>query len=280
MIGRFLVCEAKAMSQEQVPPQGVPPPAPGWRSGVGTEGADFGIGAVGPRKKMVGMLALVLAMVGALIALVFFLGDVKPADVLILAIREYKSPLLPANALAYQDGFLLEKSFGDGNVRWLYNVQDGEGIVREFKKLRDNSSRPQIVYLSALARVHQDRVYLLGGYANLDQIDSSWVPLTDLLQWLGECPAPHKLLLLDLTRSASDSRFGLGADDLAARVAHAVDAVAPEKKILVLSACSPNQASQISEELGHSLFAYYLGSRLARSCRWQSGPTDHCFRTG
>jgi hypothetical protein len=250
------------MSQEQVPPQGAPPPPPGWRSRTDAEGAGFVVGTVGPKKKMVGMLALLLALVGALVALVFFLGDVKPADVLILAIREYKSSLLPPNALAYQDGYLLEKSFGDGNVKWLYNVQDGEGIAREFKKLRDNSSRPQIVYLSALARVHQDRVYVLGGYANLDQIDSSWVPLADILQWLGDCPAPHKLLLLDLTRTESDARFGLGAEDIAARVSREIDALAPEKKILVLSACSPNQTSQISEELGHSLFAYYLDQGL------------------
>src|SRR5262245_17314800 len=113
------------MSHGQVPPYGSSKPS--WRTSApaGAEGAPATAASRG--KKLVGLLVLLLALAGAVAAMFLYLRGVSPPDFVSLAIREYKSPILPSNSFALQDSVLLEKRFAAGTVERPYNVQDGEG---------------------------------------------------------------------------------------------------------------------------------------------------------
>src|SRR5262249_47548072 len=158
-----------------------------------------------------------------------------------------KSPLLAPNALALQDSLVLEKRFAAGTVERPYNVQDSEGILRVLRDFRKKSSRPVVVHICSHARHHDGKVYLLGDDADLDRPETS-VPLAEVLQKLRECPAPGKLLILDIMRQESDERFGLFADDIAGKVQAAL-AAEKDLPLLVLLPCSAHQLSLVSEEL-------------------------------
>ena len=76
------------------------------------------------------------------------------------------------------------------------------------------------------------------------------------------CPSRKKLLILDIMRPSADARLGVLTNDVANSV-HAI--LRDEEKdlpFLVLSPCSAGQVAQVSEELGLSVFAYYLDQGL------------------
>lgn len=248
------------MSQGQVPPRGVV--GRGWRESA-APAAGGAAPASGRGKKLVGLLAVLLALAGAVAALLFYVRNLAAPDVLSLAIREYQSPLLPPNALALQDSLVLEKRFAAGKVDRPYNVQRGDDILLALKELRKKTSAPVVVHISALARWSDGKVFLLGGDADPDRA-ASWVPLEDILQRIRDCPAPGKLLILDVMRPIADARFGILADDIAEKTQ---EALAAEKDLpfFVLCACSKGQLSLVSEELGQSVFAYYLDQGLRGS---------------
>src|SRR5262249_3059299 len=81
--------------------------------------------------------------------------------------------------------------------------------------------------------------------------------LAEIIQKVRECPAPGKLLVLDVMRAGPDERFGFFTTGLAEKVHEALQRE-KELPVSVLLACSPGQSTQVSEELGQSLLAYYL----------------------
>jgi hypothetical protein len=92
-----------------------------------------------------------------------------------------------------------------------------------------------------------------------------------------ECLAPSKLLILDLARTGADERFDVFADDIAANVQAAL-AGDKNPRFSVLCACSPGQRAQVSEELGQSLFAYYLDQGLRGHAEgYAKGNRDLCI---
>src|SRR5207237_5992080 len=108
-----------------------------------------------------------------------------------------------------------------------------------------------------------DGVALLPADARADD-PSGWLPLTELLTALKNCPAKRKLLLLDLGQAAPMPQAGVllhnapeRAHDLLTRW-HGED-----PNLQVLCACSPGQTSLASDELGHTVFAHFLLQALS-----------------
>lgn len=207
-------------------------------------------------QKLVGLLALLLALLGAVAGLLFYLRGMTPPDLVTLPIREYQSPNWPVNPWVYQDSLVLETCLAAGNVDPGYKYQGHDLLLTKLRDLKKKTAGPVVVYLCALARWREGKVYVLAADAEPERL-ANWVALDDVMQKLRECPAPGKLLILDLRGAGSVGPFGLLADEVAGKVQATL---AREKNLpfFVLCASSAGQSAQVSEELGQSLFAYYL----------------------
>jgi hypothetical protein len=92
---------------------------------------------------------------------------------------------------------------------------------------------------------------------------ANWLPLTNVLDRLRQCPSPRKLLILDVMRPLADARLGILADDMASRV---LEVLRQQKldggDLFVFCACSPGQVSLVADDMGQSVFAHYLREGL------------------
>jgi hypothetical protein len=129
--------------------------------------------------------------------------------------------------------------------------------------LADLGPRPEkalVVHLCAHARTREGKVFLLPANADPDE-PGTWLPLAEVVRLLGQCPAAHKLLILDVMRPAADARLGVLVDEVAERVQASLEP--PDAPgLLILCACSAGQTSLVSEELRQSVFGYYLAQGL------------------
>src|SRR5262249_34826942 len=144
-----------------------------------------------------------------------------------------------------------------------FGRQELHSVRAELENLRGINDSSVVLFVSALA-VGGDNgaVYLLPTNADLDR-PQSWLSLGEVLQSVQACKAKHKLLVLDIMRPFVAPRSGLFAADVPARTqALITKATDDDDKLLVLSACAPGQAALQSEELGRSVFGYYLEQGL------------------
>src|SRR5262249_42172868 len=86
-----------------------------------------------------------------------------------------------------------------------------------------------------------------------------WLPLPQILQDVARCPSRRKLLLVDVMQPLVLPTRGLLRSDVADRVWPVLEAAVEEDSHLaILCACSRGQVSWTSEELGHSVFPFFL----------------------
>src|SRR5271165_6439756 len=150
-------------------------PAPDWRHHQSKPEAAGPSRSSGRGKHLVFLFALVLALISAVAAFFFYLRAWKAPEFQSFAIREYKSPLFPVNGFAYQDSQLLAKRFAQGDVDSFHNVQESTSVRRELDGLRKKTEGRVVVYLNALARRRDGKVFVLGADASPDRTDA-WVP--------------------------------------------------------------------------------------------------------
>jgi hypothetical protein len=203
------------------------------------------------------LAAGVLALTGALLAWLCYPEPYHPPHFLPLCLGEYGEEW-PVRGWVRQDGELLR---GLGwQEKSAFTSQKRDLLLAELRTFTGRkSSGPVVVYLSAyvLPDPHGE-LCLLPVDARLDRPDT-WLPLRDVFGLLRSCPAPHKLLLLDVMQPLLDARHGLLVNDAADRLQPLLDAVLPQDpRLSVLCACGPGQVSVVLEELGHSLFAHSL----------------------
>ena len=122
-------------------------------------------------------------------------------------------------------------------------------------------SQPVVIHLAAPAAVDAaGGVFLLPADAIGDS-PRNRLTLVELLAAVRDCPARHKLLILNLTPLGVDPLLAAPAGDLSVGVFAALDAV-PDDNRLSLVACGPGQTPLVSPELGRSVFSYYLEAGL------------------
>src|SRR5262249_22728027 len=86
-----------------------------------------------------------------------------------------------------------------------------------------------------------------------------WLYLREVLGQVRGCKAKHKLLVVEIMQSYVAPRFGVLADDVAARTEALVKkATDDDPTLLVLLPCAPGQTALCSEDLRHTVFAYYV----------------------
>jgi hypothetical protein len=125
-----------------------------------------------------------------------------------------------------------------------------------------------VLYLSTYAAGGPGDVYVYPADASPDAPETL-LPLRDLLEALRDCPARHKLLILNTFRPLASrggpgtppGRLGVLNDDVASRIPPALAAVEDPAR-LVLCACSPGQVTLTSEDMERTVFGYYLDMAL------------------
>jgi hypothetical protein len=219
-------------------------------------------------------LALLLALLGVTAAWLLFPSRLVEPSFVDAWIDQYDDPRIPPTAWSTQDRKALNE------FPWeainAFNSQEGRHLRQLLSGLRKHpTDRPLVVFLGAVAATKADgTVCMLPSEAAIEE-PNSWIPLTEILGYLRACPAPHKLLLLDLMRPVIAPRLGILADDVSVRVqATLEEAIKQDPHLLVLCACAPGQHSLVSEALGHSVFAHYLVEGLKGRADGYGGTRD------
>jgi hypothetical protein len=213
------------------------------------------------RLRIVLAAAALLAVSGALIAWLLILRPFHPAYFLPLCIGEYGEEL-PVRGWVRQDSDAL-RSLGwkESNA---FTSQERELLLGELRKSAGRTfDGPLVMYLSAYALADaKGELCILPVDARL-HARSTWLPLRDVFHLLRDCKARHKLVLLDIMQPLTDARRGLLVNDAATCLQPLLkEVVENDPSLSVLCACAPGQESMVAEELGHSVFAYFLWEGL------------------
>jgi hypothetical protein len=209
------------------------------------------------RLRVAVVAAALLVVSGALLAWLLFVRPFHQAHFLPLCIGEYGEEF-PIRGWVRQDGETL-RSLGWEETN-TFTSQQRELLQSELRKLAGcKFEGPLVVYLSAYARATAEgELCLLPVDARLDRPDT-WLPLREVFKSLHDVKSQHKLLLLDIMQPFIDARRGLLVNDSTEYLQPLLDeAVANDRRLSVLCACSQGQVSLVAEELGHSVFAYFL----------------------
>jgi hypothetical protein len=211
------------------------------------------------------LTALFLTLVSAAIVWVLFIRF-QSTEVFFLAvgIGEYNARSLPVNPFAEDDIKRLVQRFPKDMHK--LSVTNSETLLRDkLKELKEGlplKDRPEthlILYVSALAVVRADKVYVLPADADPDK-QSQWIDVREILEAFQACPAKKKLLILDLAHALVNPRWGVLSD----RVAETLEDYFGKNQppFPVLCSCSAGQSSLTSEVLQGSVFAYWLDQGL------------------
>lgn len=213
------------------------------------------------RRKILVVVIAMLALAGTAIGLVILFHTYHGPDLRAVPITQYENAHLPANPLAVEDGKALGKYFHDPDLALAH--QGGDLLIRKFRDFTDlPSKRPLVFHLSAYAIALPRGVYVLPADASPDD-PRNWCAVADLLGGLKASSAAHKLVLLDLMKPMADPRLGRLNDDIAGRLLPALlEAVKKDSTLWILCSCSEGQVAHVSEEMGQSVFAFYVGEGL------------------
>jgi hypothetical protein len=264
------------------PPSPTPPPSPKRPTGPTTwrDAQRRRAGApstVQPRQRTaLYLVGIILALTGGVVALFWFLQPPPRPHFIALVIDEYSDERIPPAPWAVQDREALSKlGWQSVNTR---TSQEGNLLRTRLRDLgKDDQNKdlspghPLVIYLRAYAACTDDGgVALLPADARLDN-PKTWLPMTEVMALIRDCKIPKRLLLLDLAQPLTDARSGLLGHDVAQRLKPLLEkAIIDDPSLQVLCSCSPGQASLASEELGQSVFVYYL-------LRGLQGRADGCL---
>ncbi len=250
------------------------PRARSWKEDPQGRG-DAGKSATSRGRQIFGMAALLMVLVGLLAGFIYMFGS-PPQSVLVPICVDVCDSYHLRNPLAQRDRELLTRL--GKSLNW--KVEDTQAdrsrtlIQQRLQALATGiSDEPVIVYVNALARVVDGKVYILVEDSKPEDMESA-VLLDDVLQALARCPSKHKLLLLDLQRPIRHARLGLLGDDVGSGVKEAIAKI-EDRTFHVVSAAAPLQDSLVGDELGQSVFAHYL----AEGIRGAAAPWDPASRT-
>ncbi len=212
------------------------------------------------RRQITAAAVVMLALAGAVIALLFLIRPAQTPYFLTIPITEYKARQYPPNPLARQDSNALERHFLQDRRNNAFQSQERHEVLKELQNLQTRKEAAVVVHLRALALSRGSDVFLLPGDARPDD-PATWLKFVEVLQLIRQCPARHKLLILDIMQPLLDPRLGVLTSDVAEK-AEAIIQSGDDQDLLVLCACSPGQVSLVSEEVNLSVFGYYLDQGL------------------
>lgn len=222
--------------------------------------------AVGPppcRRRLLWLGAATLGIVGVLAGVASWFEPEPRVHFMPCWITEYQSPRIPANTAAEGDRVAIcaARLWPEGGKVTVAG-QTRHRLLEQLAALSlPDVPKTVLLYLSGYAGIDgQNRVFVLPADAEPSDTQSRLL-LGEVLQRLRQCPAPHKLIVLDVCWPLADPRLGLLDNDVAARIPDELKEV-PDEARLVLMPCSAGQTALVSEDLGRSIFGYYFQQAL------------------
>jgi hypothetical protein len=155
---------------------------------------------------------------------------------------------------------------------WAANPNRDQIRLRFRALAKAQRSRPVVVYLAAPASVDDAGGVFLRPADNLGDHPRNRLSLAELLAAFKDCPAKHRLLILNLTQPTDEPLFAQTQSELSSAVFKTLEASADSGRLCLVS-CSPGQAPLASAELGHTLFGFYLEVGLHGAADGWTGAT-------
>jgi hypothetical protein len=214
-------------------------------------------------RKIYIIAAIMLVLAGAIAALVFYIRGTPDPTLVVLRIDQYDPRVLVSPCSTTDREDLRKLGLPEKNT---FTSQNIDVLRQELGNLGANQPKdqPLIIYLGAYAAVKEDgTVALLPANAKLDD-EKTWLPIAEVMEALHKCRVERRLVLLDLAIPCVEPRVGILSANVPERLHPVLDkAVEDDHNLQILAACQPGQQSYWSEELGHTVFAYYLIHGLA-----------------
>jgi hypothetical protein len=213
----------------------------------------------GERQARLVSLILVIAVLGGIAAGLLLwptLSKPGPKHVVSLIVWDHKH--FPEHLVALADSDAILHHFADlppAHLRHNKQSQARDDLESELKKLAKQQVGPVIIHICCQALARGGEVYLLPADADPDD-DKTWLKLTEVFEFIGNCPAKKKtLVFLDISHPLADSRLGLLCDDVGEGVRRALETPPP---FWVLTSCGPDQTALQCEAFGTSVFAHFV----------------------
>jgi len=209
------------------------------------------------------LLASILVLAGSLVGLLGWIRPLPRPYLFPVWVSSYQSRQLSFIPWAERDFLALSRGgYFSRIINAPFGSQDRRTIHQELELLGERLPTDSVVvYVNSRACVGPSgEVTLFPADADPDDM-STWIPLREILEALRASPAGWKLLILDLMKPRGGTRTAVFDDDLASRVPEDLKAVDDPSR-LTLTAAAPGQFSLVSEELGRSVFSYYLEEGL------------------
>ena len=199
-----------------------------------------------------------------------FVGELKQPVVSSLGIFDYVAPSISEIPYGQQDALRVAQSFegsqeaGSQNqtdVTIARDANDFDRFLRE--KLQTPYRETCVLYVIAHGVSHHDRAYLLASESDPFRT-STWYPVDELLNRLGETTARNVLLILDGNSVSHDLSLGMIGNDFAYHLARQFDEqvnswkkqpTQTDKNIWILISCGDGEVSWTSPTFRGSAFA-------------------------
>ncbi len=223
------------------------------------------------RRKVFALQAAIMALAGAIVGMLYWLKPIPTPRLLPLISAATESPALVPLPMASADlrGFEGLRSLTHRGKAT--TSEDRIRLVSDLDDLKTVRGVPVIVFLRAYSRVN-----LISGVeptaarpgqlmilpADADPVNpAKWLSLRTALKALADCRSSRKLLLLDIVQGPGDPAFDLLTPGLVGRITDDLKAV-PDPYRLTLTAGSPGEPALASDDLGRSVFGFYIEEGL------------------
>ena len=224
------------------------------------------------RVMLLGVLLALIVLTGVGIGLLYWLSPPAEPGVLPIAITANPdggpAAWLEADRAAFADGELLGKPLDD----WGANPNRDQIRLRFRALAKTPRSRPVVVYLSAPASIDAAGGVFLLPADKLGDHPRNRLTLAELLTAFADCPARHRLLILNLVPPTEDALFAPPSGELAAAIFKTLEEVRDDGRLSLVS-CGPGQTPFASAELGRTVFGFYLEAGLHGAADGWTGET-------
>lgn len=239
-------------------------PLPGWK----TDGSP--LPGKSRRSLILFVLAGLVAVAGSFIGLLALLSPPVVPVVLPIAITTehsgYTVPWMEEDRLALSDGGFLGRPLDE----WAANPNRDQIRLR-FRALANvRAFQPVVVYLASPAAVDSAGGVFLLPSDRIGDNPRNRLTLSELLVAIHECPAQHRLLILNLVPQTEEALYSQARGDLTIAISKVLEKNA-DPNLLCIVASEAGQVPVASAALGRTVFGWYLEAGLRGEADGWSG---------
>ena len=220
------------------------------------------------------VLFALIAVTGSFIGILHWLSPPVVPTVLPVVITTehsgYTVPWMEEDRVALSEGGFL----GHPLDEWGANPNRDQIRLR-FRALANvRPSQPVVVYLASPAAVDDAGGVFLLPADRIGDNPRNRLTLSELLAAIRECPAHHRLLILNLVPQTEDPLYSQARNDLSIAISSVLEKNADSNLLCIVSS-GPGQVPVASADLGRTVFGWYLEAGLrGEADGWDGGSVD------